>query len=49
MSIAPLQSKINNFLVNYIHSQTMIEYCILKVTIKDFLKNVEKYGIRLLN
>ena len=36
-------------MVNYIHLQTMIEYCILKMTIKNFLKKLEKYEVRLLN
>ena len=45
-----LQLKIKNFFGgNYIHLQTMIESYLFIVIIKNFLENVEKYRIWLLN
>ena len=50
MKLVPLQLKRKNFFwVNYIHLRTILEQYLFTVMIKNFLENVEKYGIRLLN
>ena len=48
MEIISLQLKIKDF-YGELHTFTNHEYCILKITIKNFFKKLEKYGIRLLN
>ena len=48
--IVPLQSKINNFYFDELHMYpSNITEGLSIVMMKNFLENVEKYGIRLMN